>query len=135
MTLIDTNVLIDLATNDPAWADWSQHHLDMASLRGPLFIDEIVYAELSAGFGHIEALNTFLADAAIELTYLPTPALFLAGKAFARYRKAGGPRSSILADFFIGAHAAISQMPLLTRDARKYQTYFPEITLIAPLRD
>ena len=135
MTLIDTNVLIDLATDDSAWAEWSQHQLDMASLRGPLFIDEIVYAELSVGFGHIEALNAFLANAAIELTYLPTPALFLAGKAFARYRKAGGPRSSILADFFIGAHAAISQMPLLTRDARKYQTYFPEITVIAPLRD
>ena len=132
MTLIDTNVLIDLATNDPVWADWSQYQLDTASLRGPLFIDEMVYAELSVGFPQIEALDSFLAAAEIEMTHLPKAALFLAGKAFARYRKAGGARASILADFFIGAHAAVSKMPLLTRDARKYQTYFPDILVIAP---
>lgn len=134
MTLIDTNVLIDLATNDPAWADWSQHNLDMASVQGPLLINEIIYAELSVGFGRIEKLDSFLADIAVEMTYLPTPALFLAGQAFGQYRKAGGVRSSILADFFIGAHAAVTRMALLTRDARKYQTYFPDIEVIAPSR-
>ena len=132
MTLIDTNVLIDLATNDPAWADWSQQQLEMASDQGPLLINEIVYAELSVGFEHIEKLDAFVGDIAVKLAYLPTPALFLAGKAFRQYRKAGGTRSSILADFFIGAHAAAVRVPLLTRDPRKYRKYFPDVVLIAP---
>lgn len=135
MTLIDTNVLIDLATNDAAWADWSQQQLEMALDRGPLLINEIVYAELSVGFERIEKLDAFLSDIAVKLTYLPTPALFLAGKAFRQYRSAGGIRSSILADFFIGAHAAASRVPLLTRDARKYRQYFPDVVLIAPNTD
>lgn len=132
MILVDTNVLIDLATNDPVWADWSQQQLDAAAMRGPLIIDEIVYAELSVGFAQVEALDAFLAEAEIEMRHLPKAALFLAGKAFARYRKAGGARKSILADFFIGAHAAVSMMPLLTRDAGRYRTYFPTLDLIAP---
>lgn len=132
MTLIDTNVLIDLATNDPVWADWSQQKLEMASDKGPLLINEIVYAELSVGFDHIEMLDAFLADIEVKLTYLPAPGLFLAGKAFRQYRSAGGPRSSILADFFIGAHATVSRTPLLTRDIRRYRTYFPDLKLIAP---
>jgi predicted nucleic acid-binding protein len=132
--LVDTNVLIDIATDDPHWADWSLQHLELASLQGPLLIDEIIYAELSVGFDRIEELNAFLEGAGIEMHYLPTPALFLAGKAFGRYRRAGGLRSNILADFFIGAHAAVSRLPLLTRDARKYQTYFPDIEVIAPSR-
>ena len=133
MTVIDTNVLIDLATNDPVWASWSQSRLEQVALQGPLVINEIIYAELSVGFSRIEHLVAFLEDAGIALDYLPTSALFLAGKAFRQYRQAGGSRSSILADFFIGAHAAVSQRPLLTRDARKYQTYFRNIEVIAPL--
>lgn len=135
MTLIDTNVLIDLATSDPNWADWSQQNLELASLNGPLLINEIIYAELSVGFARIEELDAFLEGAGIEMHYLPAPALFLAGKAFAQYRRMGGARSSILADFFIGAHAAVRGLSLLTRDARKYQTYFPGITVVAPQRD
>ncbi|KRA47800.1 type II toxin-antitoxin system VapC family toxin [Devosia sp. Root635] len=135
MTLVDTSVLIDVATDDPNWADWSQQKLELAALRGPLLINEIIYAELSVGFDRIEELNAFLAGAGIEMHYLPAPALFLAGKAFTQYRRAGGARSSILADFFVGAHAATAQLPLLTRDARKYQTYFSDIEVIAPARD
>ena len=134
MTLIDTNVLIDLATNDAAWADWSQQKLELASLQGPLLINEIVYAELSVGFDQIEELDGFLNGSGIEMHYVSAPALFLAGKAFGQYRRAGGTRSNILADFFVGAHAVVSRLPLLTRDARKYQTYFPGIELIAPPR-
>ena len=134
MTLVDTNALIDVATDDPTWADWSQRNLEQASLRGPLLINEIVYAELSVGFDRVEELDTFLEGAGIDMHYLPTPALFLAGKAFAQYRRSGGTRSSILADFFVGAHAVVSRLPLLTRDARKYQTYFPGIELIVPPR-
>jgi predicted nucleic acid-binding protein len=132
--LVDTNVLIDVATDDPHWADWSQQSLELASLQGPLLINEIIYAELSVGFDRIEGLDAFLEGAGIEMHYLPTAALFLAGKAFGQYRRAGGVRSNILADFFVGAHAAVSRLPLLTRDARKYQTYFPEIEVIAPAR-
>ena len=132
MTLVDTSVLIDVATDDPNWADWSQQKLERASLQGPLLINEIIYAELSVGFDRIEELNAFLTGAGTEMHYLSAPALFLAGKAFAQYRRAGGIRSSILADFFIGAHAMVSRLPLLTRDARKYQTYFPDIKVITP---
>ncbi|KKC31528.1 type II toxin-antitoxin system VapC family toxin [Devosia psychrophila] len=132
MTLVDTNVLIDVATDDPNWADWSQQNLELASLHRPLLINEIIYAELSVGFDRIEELDAFLGGAGIEMHYLPTAALFLAGKAFAQYRRAGGQRSNILADFFVGAHAVVSRLPLLTRDARKYQTYFPGIELIVP---
>jgi predicted nucleic acid-binding protein len=132
VTLIDTNVLIDLATNDPNWADWSQRQLELASLQGPLEINDIIYAELSVGFDRMEAVDAFLEGAGIQLVYLPTSALFLAGKAFGQYRKAGGARTSILADFFIGANAAVRQIPLLTRDARKYRTYFPGIEIISP---
>lgn len=132
MTLVDTNVLIDIATDDPHWADWSQQKLERASLLGPLLINDIIYAELSVGFERIEEVDAFLEAAGIAMHYLPKPALFLAGKAFARYRRAGGMRSNILADFFIGAHAAVGGLKLLTRDARKYQTYFADIDVIAP---
>ena len=134
MTLVDTNVLIDVATDDPNWADWSQQKLELASLQGPLLINEIIYAELSVGFDRMEELDAFLERAGIDMHYLPAPALFLAGKAFGQYRRAGGLRSNILADFFVGAHAVVSRLPLLTRDARKYQTYFPAIELIVPPR-
>jgi len=132
MTLVDTNVLLDLFTNDPIWADWSARQLDMAALRGRLVINGVVYAELSVRFEAVETLDAVLGEAGTVLEDIPRAALFLAGKAFQRYRAAGGRRTGVLPDFFIGAHAAIAKRPLLTRDVRRYRTYFPSVTLIAP---
>lgn len=132
MTLVDTNVLLDLVTADPQWADWSIASLETASLRGPLFINDVVYAELSVRYERIELLDEFIGRAGLEIVGLPRPALFLAGKVFAQYRRAGGTRSGVLPDFFIGAHAAVSRLPLLTRDEERYRTYFPTVELISP---
>jgi Predicted nucleic acid-binding protein, contains PIN domain len=132
MTLIDTNVLLDLATNDSVWADWSVRQLDRAAVKGPLVINDVVYAELSVGFERIEELDELLDEAGITLDEIPREALFLAGKAFRRYRAVGGARSGVLPDFFIGAHAAVLGLPLLTRDAKRYRTYFPSVVLITP---
>jgi predicted nucleic acid-binding protein len=135
VTLVDTNVLLDLVTADPRWADWSIAALEAASLRGPLYIDPVIYAELSTRYDRIELLDEFVAVAGLEMLELPRPALFLAGKAFAQYRKSGGTRTGVLPDFFIGAHAAISGLPLLTRDEGRYRTYFPKLALITPEAD
>lgn len=132
MTLVDTNVLLDLVTNDRDWADWSLARLEDAALEGPLLINDIVYAETSIRFDRIEDLDATLAAARIKLAPAPRPVLFLAGKTFRRYRAAGGTRTGVLPDFFIGAHAAIEGWPLLTRDTNRYRTYFPQVTLIAP---
>lgn len=132
MTLVDTNVLLDLVTNDAEWADWSQRQLEAAAVRGPLQINDVVYAELSVGFQRIEELDAVLAAAQIEMAPIPREALFLAGKVFQRYRAGGGSRTGVLPDFFIGAHAAVASLPLLTRDVRRYRTYFPTLTLVAP---
>ncbi len=132
MTLIDTNVLVDLVSDNSAWADWSQTSLETASLEGPLFINEVIYAELSVRYEDMEKLDRYLDEAGIELISSPKAALFLAGKAFARYRAAGGSKTGVLPDFFIGAHAAVADIPLLTRDVGRYRTYFPSVTLIAP---
>lgn len=132
MTLVDTNVLLDLVTNNAEWADWSQRQLEAAAVRGPLQINDVVYAELSVGFQRIEELDAVLAAAQIEMAPIPREALFLAGKVFQRYRAGGGSRSGVLPDFFIGAHAAVADLPLLTRDVRRYRTYFPTLTLVAP---
>ncbi|MFC3075813.1 type II toxin-antitoxin system VapC family toxin [Shinella pollutisoli] len=132
MFLVDTNVLLDLVTEDPVWADWSQATLEAASFDGPLAINDVVYAELSVRYRDIADLDAMLAAA--ELLHLPTPrpALFLAGKAFQAYRKSGGGRTGVLPDFFIGAHAAVSGLTLITRDVERYRTYFPKVALIAP---
>ncbi|HYD88253.1 MAG TPA: type II toxin-antitoxin system VapC family toxin [Vitreimonas sp.] len=130
--LVDTNVLLDLATDDPVWADWSVHQLENAALRGPLLINDVVYAELSVRFTTIEALNSFVADGDFTHTATPREALFLAAKAYQRYRAAGGARSGVLPDFFIGAHASVAGLPLLTRDDGRYRTYFPKLELITP---
>lgn len=135
MTLVDTNVLLDLFTDDPVWAGWSIRELDAAAMRGPLFINNVVYAELSVRFGRIEELETVLAEAGIAIQDIPRPALFLAGKVFQRYRASGGNRTGVLPDFFIGAHAAVSGLPLLTRDVGRYRTYFPSVMLVAPEKD
>lgn len=132
MTLVDTNVLLDLVTADPHWADWSIAALEAASLQGSLFINDVVYAELSVRYERIELLDEFIGRAGLEMVGLPRPALFLAGKVFARYRRAGGIRSGVLPDFFIGAHAAVARLPLLTRDEGRYRTYFPTVELISP---
>ena len=132
MTLIDTNILLDVVTNDPDWVDWSVGQLDAAALEGPLAINEMVYAELSIRFRTIEAPDALLGETGIEIAVMPRAALFLAGKIFQRYRAAGGPRTGVLPDFFIGAHAAVTGFALLTRDTARYRTYFPTIDLIAP---
>jgi predicted nucleic acid-binding protein len=130
--LVDTNILLDLATDDPNWADWSIRQLEAAALSGPLFISDVIYAELSVRFAAIETLDAFVAEGGLVHAATPRAALFLAAKAFQRYRGAGGVRTGVLPDFFIGAHAAVADLPLLTRDAGRYRTYFPKLQLIAP---
>ena len=132
MTLVDTNVLLDLVTDDQRWADWSIAQLEAASLEGPLVINDVVYAELAVRYDSIEDLDAFLDEAGLEMLPMPRAALFLAGKVFTKYRRAGGSRTGVLPDFFIGSHAAVSQLPVLTRDVGRYRTYFPSLRLIAP---
>lgn len=132
MTLVDTNVILDLVTNDPDWSGWSIAQLEEAALKGPLCINDVVYAELSVRYARIEDLEAMLDDAAIEVARTPRDALSLAGKVFVQNRKSGGARTGVLPDFFIGAHAAVSGLPLLTRDGGRYRTYFPRMALIAP---
>ncbi len=132
MTLIDTNVLLDLVTDDAKWADWSIRELDAAALKGPLAINDVVYAELSVRVEAIETLEAVLDEAGVSVAAIPRAALFLAGKAFLRYRTAGGRRTGVLPDFFIGAHAAVAGLTLLTRDAQRYRSYFPAIDLVTP---
>ena len=132
MILVDTNVLLDLVTDDPDWSEWSLARLEEAALAGPILINDIVYAETSIRYNRIEDLDTMLAQAMIEIAPTPRSALFLAGKAFQRYRTSGGARTGVLPDFFIGAHASVEGWPLLTRDIGRYRSYFPKITLIAP---
>ncbi|WP_027582837.1 type II toxin-antitoxin system VapC family toxin [Bradyrhizobium sp. Ai1a-2] len=132
MTLVDSNVLLDLATDDANWADWSQAQLEHAASAGPLLINNVIYAEISIRYRTIEAVDAALRDLKLELAEIPRAALFLAGKAYIQYRAAGGNRTGVLSDFFIGAHAAVEQLPLLTRDTRRYRSYFPTVVLIAP---
>jgi predicted nucleic acid-binding protein len=132
--LVDTNVLVDVLENDPEWADWSISQLRAQSKVHRLAINPIIYSELSLTFSTVEALDKTLAGLNLALIEVPRPALFLAGKAFVRYRRQGGTKSNVLADFFIGAHAAVSQFPLLTRDTGRYSAYFSGVQLIAPDR-
>lgn len=132
MILVDTNVLLDIATNDPNWADWSIEQLDAAAVRGPVVINAVVYSEFSVGYDRIEDVERLLKDVDIGCADVPREALFLAGKAFQQYRRQGGSRTGVLPDFFIGAHAAVSGMTLLTRDPARYRSYFPKVGLISP---
>lgn len=132
MTLVDANVLLDLVTDDPHWAEWSIAQLEAASLRGPLLINDIIYAEISVRYSRIEEVEGFIEEAGLEIAPMPRPALFLAGKVFTQYRRSGGSRTGVLPNFFIGAHAAVRELPLLTRDIGRYRTYFPSLTLITP---
>jgi hypothetical protein len=130
--LVDTNVLLDLLTADPTWSDGSERQLEAARLRGSIGINEVVYAELSVRAERMEDVDAALQGLEIDVLATPRAALFMAGKVFARYRERGGVRSGVLPDFFIGAHAAVARLPLLTRDARRLGFYFPTVELITP---
>ncbi len=131
-TLVDSNVLLDVATNDASWFDWSSQALESAANESPLAINPIIYAEVSIGFQRIEDLESALPSRLFRRDALPFEAAFLAGKAFLQYRRRGGGRATPLPDFYIGAHAAVGGFRLLTRDPKRYQTYFPSLELIAP---
>ncbi len=132
MVLVDTNVLLDVLEDDARWAGWSQGQLDAAGATDTLAISPIIYSELSMAFSRIEELEAVLADAALTVEQIPREALFLAGKVFLRYRRSRGTKRSVLPDFYIGAHAAVMQWPILTRDVSRYQTYYPTVPLITP---
>lgn len=132
MIFVDTNVIVDVVTENPAWRGWSIRQLEAAALRDRLVINAVVYAELSIGFERVEEVDAALATAAIGVIEIPRGALFLAGKIFREYRRRGGTRTGVLPDFFIGAHAAVLGALLITRDAARYRTYFPTLELIAP---
>jgi predicted nucleic acid-binding protein len=130
--LVDSNVLLDLFTEDQRWFGWSSRAVATAGDSARLVINPIVYAEISVRFSEIEALDQTLADAGLEREPLAYEAAFLAGKAFREYRRRGGEKRSPLPDFYVGAHAAVAGYRLLTRDASRYRTYFPTLALIAP---
>jgi hypothetical protein len=132
--LVNSNVLLDIATNDPAWGDWSGRALAEAAEHSTLVINPIVYAEVSIGFGTIEALDAALPTKVYQRAPLPWEAGFLAGKCFLQCRRRGGLRNSPLSDFYIAAHAAIARLALLTRDAVRYRSYFPSVEILAPLK-
>jgi len=132
VTLVDSSVILDIVTDDPAWADWSGMALAQARDDGQLVINQIVYAEVSTGFSRIEDLDDAVPADDFQREQLPYEAGFLAGKAFLAYRRRGGQKRSPLPDFYIGAHAAVRGYRLLTRDLARYRTYFPTVQLIAP---
>jgi predicted nucleic acid-binding protein len=130
--LVDSNVLLDVASADPDWSIWSANALEVAANEAPLVINPLIYAEVSIRFSRIEDLESALPSHLFRREPLPFEAAFLAGKAFLRYRRRGGGRTSPLPDFYIGAHAAVADLRLLTRDATRYRTYFPTVELISP---
>jgi predicted nucleic acid-binding protein len=130
--LVDTNVLVDVLENDQDWADWSIAQLQAQSKVHNLSINPIIYSELSLTFSTAEALDQALEGMEICMLEIPKPALFLAGKAYLQYRRSGGVKTNVLGDFFIGAHAAVGGIPLLTRDVRRIRHYFPSVRVIAP---
>lgn len=131
-TLVDSNVILDVLTEDAEWCDWSASVLAEAANRGPLVINPVVYAEVSARFERIEDLDEALPDRYYRRLPLPWEAAFLAGQCFIKYRRRGGQRRSPLPDFYIGAHAAVARLTLLTRDAGRYRTYFPTLRILGP---
>ena len=130
--LVDTNVLVDVLENDPEWADWSIAQLQAQSKVHRLVINPIIYSELSLTFSKVEAMDAVIESMELRMLEIPKPALFLAGKAFVQYRRNGGVKSNVLGDFFIGAHAAVSGLPVLTRDTHRFKSYFPSVKLVAP---
>jgi len=130
--LVDSNVLLDIATDDPRWADWSNTAVERAANDAVLVINPVIYAEVSVGFARVEELEEVLPSELFRRDPIPYEAAFLAGKCFVSYRRRGGGSRSPLPDFYVGAHAAISGFRLLTRDARRFRTYFPKVQLICP---
>lgn len=131
-TLIDSNVLIDVLDGDPFWSRRSAASLEAVGAEGPVVINQVIYAEVSVRYEDTDELDRDLPIDIFQREQLPWPAAFLAGKAFSEYRRRGGRRRSPLPDFFIGAHAAVAGLRLLTRDATRYRTYFPTVELVAP---
>lgn len=132
MLLVDTNVILDVVEDDPDWANWSQTRLDAAALQYTLLINSVIYAELSIAYLRIEELEAMLSTGGFRMEPIPREALFLAGTVFRQYRHRGGTKTGVLPDFFIGAHAAVAGVPLLTRDPRRYRSYFPGLDIIHP---
>jgi predicted nucleic acid-binding protein len=130
--LFDTNVLLDIATADPVWLAWSEKQLRTATTRGPIFINPIIYAELAPAFASAADLDRWLEPAVFQRLPLPFPAGWLAAQAFMKYRQGGGVKTSPLPGFYIGAHAQVEKRTLVTRDAGRYRTYFPQVVLITP---
>ena len=131
-TIVDSNVLIDVLSADPTWGDWSSGALRTAGATGALVINEVIYAEVSSRYSRVETFERELPADDFLRAHTPWPAAFLADKAFVEYKRRGGSKRSPLPDFFIGAHAAIVGLRLLTRDPSRYRTYFPRVELIAP---
>jgi predicted nucleic acid-binding protein len=131
-TLVDSSVLLDIATEDPRWLEWSEEHLAIAANESILVINPIIYAEVSVNYDSVEELDYHLPPDRFKREPLPYNAGFLAGKAYVKYKKRGGKRTSPMPDFYIGAHAAVSDLRILTRDAQKYRQYFPTVELISP---
>ncbi len=130
--LVDSNVILDILTKDPQWFDWSSEMVTNYANQGDLVINPIIYAEISIGFNQPEEVEAALPENFFRRDPLPYSAAFLAGQSFLTYRQRGGTRRSPLPDFYIGAHAAIANIPLLTRDVNRYRTYFPAVQLITP---
>lgn len=130
--LVDSNIVLDVFLNDPKWADWSESKLDEYDQLGILYINSIIYSEISIGFKRIENLESAIAKAGLQMLQIPKEALFLAGKAYLKYKKRKGTKRTPLPDFFIGAQAAIQNLDLVTRDVSRYQSYFPTVKLITP---
>jgi len=133
-TLVDSNVILDVLTEDARWYAWSSNALAQCADEGPLYINPIIYAEVSIAVATIEEMEEMLPAESFRRLPIPLEAAFLAGKAFLRYRKRKGTKITPLPDFFIGAHAAVAGLQLLTRDTRRYRTYFPSVAIIAPVR-
>jgi len=132
MILVDSNVIIDVMSEDPNWRSWSESALREAANSDEIAISPIIYAELASGFSTMAALDEQIGAGEFRRLALPFEAAFIAGRAFVEYRRRGGVRTSPLPDFYIGAHAALAEMRLLTRDAKRYASYFPSVELIAP---
>ena len=132
MILVDTSVMLDVLNDDPRWEPWSNEQLVSAATDDRLAINDIIFAELAVGYGDLADIEAVMADWRLQLMPIPRAGLFYVGKAYHRYRRSGGPRTGVLSDFFIGAHALAEGWPLLTRDTGRVKTYFPSVTLISP---
>jgi predicted nucleic acid-binding protein len=130
--LADSNVLLDVITADPKWGRWSLAALDEWARRGAILINPVIYAEIAPAYDTMEGLDAAIEAVGLELREIPRAALFLASRAFVRYRRRGGARRGVLPDFFVGAHAAVLDIPLLTRDTHRYRAYFPTLRLVTP---